>query len=43
MEDECKRLKAEYDNVLAVFIYKREDLEKAVGDARTQEKRLREE
>lgn len=36
-------MKSEYDNLVSVFIYKREDLEKAVGETRMQERRLKEE
>ena len=41
LEEEYRKLKSEYDNVVNVFVFKREDLEKAVGETRTHERRLK--
>jgi chromosome segregation ATPase len=43
LEEEYRKVKLDYDNIINVFVYKREDLEKAVSETRTQERRLKDE
>ena len=34
LEEECRKIKIELDNIINVYVYTREEMEKAVSDAR---------